>query len=450
MRNRGSGESRLLAQANRNAWDAVADAPVAVDLFSGVGGLSLGLEAAGFHVGVDVEIEEISGRYAQYNFPLSSVLHGEGAGDVRSIDAARIRSSLRWPKREIALVAGGPPCQGFSVAGRKDAGDPLNFLVLEFARVVLDVKPLAFLMENVPGITTQGSAKLAKCMKMLGECYNVSEPTVLAAWNYGVPQMRKRVFILGIRKDLGTAPSFPQPTHIEPSRSPTFLSQAPSVWDAISDIPDVDKYPELISGDRIPYERAPETDYQAQMRAEQPAMFSHVFPREWDSEICTNLRRTRHGAKILSAFSSLQFGEIERSSGIRRLEPHALSTTIRAGTTKARGSWSAPRPLHPFQHRVLTTRECARIQSFPDWFFFHPTKWHGNRMVGNAVPPLLAQAVGKQILALLKIRVTDAQLPTLVRDQSLVAADIEAAANSNFENRAVSQMVVPWSRREPA
>ncbi len=437
---------------NREIRDAVRDHPIAIDLFSGVGGLSLGLEAAGFHVAVDVEIEDISGRYAQHNFPLSKVLSGETLGDVKNIDGSALRRHANVRTRgEIALVAGGPPCQGFSIAGKKTGVDPLNDLVDDFARIVLDARPLAFLMENVPGITTQGSKKLAACVRELRKEYDVADPEVLCAWHFGVPQTRRRVFIVGFRKDLGVTPSLPQPTHEAPNQNIALFDVSPTAWEAISDIPHVDRYVRLISGDRVPYEIEPLHEYQRMLRSDPIGAFSGVIPRSWDPSLCTNLRRTRHGDALLKTFEGLRFGQADPVSGIRRLHPHELATTIRAGTTKARGSWSAPRPLHPFQNRVLTTRECARIQSFPDWFLFHPIKWHGNRMVGNAVPPLLARAVGRHILQILGLRAQpNFNGATLIRDDSLVQSDIEAAQNSDYHKRSISQKVTSWSNRRTA
>ena len=121
---------------------------LAVDLFSGVGGLSLGLSQAGFDVAIKVEIEEIAGRYAQYNAPDSNVLYGATLGDVRRFGIQTLKD-LGFGNQEIALVAGGPPCQGFSLAGKQSVDDPLHDLVLEFARVVKELRPMAFLMENV-------------------------------------------------------------------------------------------------------------------------------------------------------------------------------------------------------------------------------------------------------------------------------------------------------------
>jgi DNA (cytosine-5)-methyltransferase 1 len=305
-------------------------------------------------------------------------------------------------------------------------------------------------MENVPGITVGGSGMLQRALEVLGREYDIAGPETLSAWHYGVPQMRQRVFIIGYRKDLGTTPSLPQPTHHfdNNEQGALFLKQTPNAWDALSDIPAVDDFQELLSGDRVAYETEPLTDFQREMRGELRLNDDFSFTIEWDNAVCTNLRRTQHGESLLSRLETLDFGKADKVSGIRRIDPNELCTTIRAGTTKARGSWSAPRPLHPYQHRVLTTRECARIQTFPDWWEFHPAKWHGNRMVGNAVPPRLAKAVGSNISRELGVEPVHVAGDVLSRDFSLIADYVEKAHKSNYENRKVSQKVFSWSAKK--
>jgi DNA (cytosine-5)-methyltransferase 1 len=423
---------------------ALSDRPKALDLFSGIGGLSLGLEQAGFHVLCNVEIEELAGRYASYNFPHCRVLYGSSEGDVRKLKG----KDLELKKGQLAIVAGGPPCQGFSLAGKKRADDPLNDLVCEMARVVLELEPLCFLIENVPGLTASNSPHLAEALSMLGRRYRIAEPEILSAADYGVPQMRKRVFFVGMRRDLKIDPSLPKPTHLPPKKlaraqSDLFirLPPTPTVRDAISDIPNVDDYFELIDGDRISYPLPPSSDYQKRMRQASKGRGDCSVVPVWQQTILTNVRRTRHGDELLDRLRKLSFGRADKISGIRRLDPEDVSTTIRAGTVAERGSWSAPRPLHYAFDRVLTTRECARIQSFPDWFYFHPVKWHGNRQVGNAVAPLLARTIGQHLLGLLGISVPNTKLPHVSRDETLVAQDIADAANSGLSTRAISQKV---------
>ena len=403
------------------------------------------MEQAGFHVSVAVELEDIHGRYAQYNFPGTRVLFGNASGNVRHFTKDVFNAVAPRHHSEITLVAGGPPCQGFSLAGMKLSEDPLNDLVLEFARVTCELMPLAFLLENVPGITRGNSKHLKEALERLERHYCITEPTSLWACDFGVPQLRERIFVLGMRKDLGIEPSFPHPTHLRPDGKHMLLSlmpSSPTVWEAIGDLPDVDDYPELIDGDRILYDKEPTSEYAQVMRGKSHDADDLSPPLVWNNRLCTNVRRTQHGESLQGRFSKLGYNQQDRLSGMRRLDPDGLSTTIRAGTTKERGAWSAPRPVHPFQNRVLTTRECARLQSFPDWFLLHPTKWHGNRQVGNAVPPLLARAIGKHIFSLLGIQRPTESLPYFYREDALVEEDIQDAAASGLSRKRVSQQVI--------
>lgn len=419
--------------------------PVAIDLFAGVGGLSLGLELAGFSIASHVEIDETAARYAEYNFPLTTTLGGDVRGDVRKITGKDLLSDV--PKNTpIALIAGGPPCQGFSLAGKKDRSDPLNDLVLEMARIILEIRPLAFLIENVPGIKAGEVWQLDEALAQLARNYNVSEPETLFAPAFGVPQSRRRVFVLGIRKDLRIHPQHPSASHLFPGERRTLFSPAkttPTVRDALSDLPSVDQFSHLINGDEVAYDKRPHTEFQRTMRVQARLARMRGYEVAWDEALCTNCRRTQHGEDLLNRLSALAYGAADASSGIRRLEPDGLATTIRAGTTSERGSWSAPRPCHYDEPRVLTTRECARLQTFPDWFRFHPVKWHGNRQVGNAVPVFLAEAVGRAVLTQLGIGVTPpSEVPKLHRDETLILSDITKAEAARLDERRMTHQVV--------
>jgi len=418
--------------------------PIAVDLFAGVGGLSLGLELAGFSVASHVEIDDTAARYAEYNFPLTTTLGGAERGDVRKMSGSDLIGGVP-PKADIALIAGGPPCQGFSLAGKKDRSDPLNDLVLEMARLVLELKPLSFIIENVPGIKAGDVWQLDEALNRLKKVYRVSEPNTLYAPDFGVPQTRKRVFVLGIRRDLGITPEHPSATHLPPGAQATLFSPrlaTPTVRDALDDLPDVDLFPHLVNGDEVKYEKPPRTDFQRLMRTPKLLADRRGYAVNWDAALCTNCRRTQHGEDLLARLKLLEAGQADASSGIRRLEPDGLGTTIRAGTTSERGSWSAPRPCHFESSRVLTTRECARIQTFPDWFRFHPVKWHGNRQVGNAVPVLLAEAVGAALFAQLGFRPKKSSVPHIERNEALIADDITKAESAGLDARKMTHQVV--------
>ena len=417
--------------------------PVSIDFFAGIGGLSLGLELAGFFSAVHVEIEDITSRYAEYNFPLSHHFGGAQRGDIRRLKAKDVLAETRGA--EVAVIAGGPPCQGFSTAGLRRTDDPLNDLVLEMARLVQQIQPQSFIIENVPGIQRGEYWQLDKALEKLSRDYEIAEPAVLYAPAFGVPQMRRRVFIVGIRSDLGKAPRLPSPTHTtEDTVSQLFpLKKTPTVADAIMDLPDCDAHAYLVDGDETSYTDEPHSPFAQLMRTQ-----SLLGPRRgylvgWDDTVCTNVRRTRHGADLVKRLAALEPDAADKQSRIKRLALGSVSTTIRAGTTAERGAWSAPRPCHPTLPRVLTTRECARLQSFPDWFRFHPAKWHGNRQVGNAVPPLLGEAVASALLASLGYEPhIDSSTPSVQRADQLIVDDIRDARESGLSRKKATHQVV--------
>lgn len=421
--------------------------PISVDFFAGVGGLSLGLEYAGFFSAAQVEIDALAARYANYNFPFAQHFGGTANGDIRKVTSAEIRTSVE--DREITLIAGGPPCQGFSNVGRRRVDDPLNDLVLEMARLVLELEPKAFLIENVPGIRGDAYWQLDKALSQLSKAYQCTRPSALFAPDYGVPQIRKRVFILGIRQDMHIVPKLPVATH---SASQTGqqallpLLRTPTVADALFDLPDCDKHAHLIDEDEAPYEAIPHSTYAFMMREGIEIEEHKPYHVGWSGEICTNIRRTQHGPDLVDRLRNLEQGQTDAASRIKRLRADGLSTTIRAGTTADRGAWSAPRPCHPYLPRVLTTRECSKLQSFPDWFRFHPSKWHGNRQVGNAVPPLLAKAVGSSLLRSLGIAPPETTDLVVQRDESLIAVDIATVRAAGLSGKRVSHQVVGTDR----
>ena len=175
--------------------------PLAVDLFAGAGGLSLGLEQAGYEIAAAVEYDPIHAAVHEYNFPYGKTF----ARDVTGITGAEIRSKSEIGDREIALVAGGPPCQGISLIGRRAIDDPRNALLKEYVRLVLELQPRHFLMENVAGLTVGKHRQLlTEVIDLLSDGgYQVLTPyRVLQAADYGTPQSRKRLILLGAREDV--------------------------------------------------------------------------------------------------------------------------------------------------------------------------------------------------------------------------------------------------------
>lgn len=341
--------------------------PIAVDLFAGCGGFSLGFEQAGFDVLAAIEIDPIHCATHQYNFPNCSVI----CRDITTITGAEIRNSSSIGNKEIDVVFGGSPCQGFSLIGLRDRQDSRNNLIQQFARVILELQPKYFVMENVKGLTI-GTAKL-----LLSELidyfelhnYKVIHPfRILNACNYGVPQSRERLFIIGCRGDL------PLPNYPLPSQDKV------TVWEGIADLPDVNQYEELLYQDWIITDCKEKSNYVKKLEDSET---NYCYPRVYDSQIITCSMRTTHSINTIQRFLNTEPGKIEPISRFLKLHPEGLCNTLRAGTDRSRGSHTAPRPIHPSSPRVVSVREAARLHSYPDWFRFHVTKAHGFRQVGR-------------------------------------------------------------------
>lgn len=409
--------------------------PTAVDLFAGAGGLSLGCEQAGMDVLASVEHDPICTAVHKYNFPRTEVLCSDAATlTARSVKGAATKG---WAahRREgggwdgvLDAVVGGPPCQGFSVIGKRAFDDPRNQLVFSFARLVGTLKPRYFVMENVPGMGSVRAGETPDAPWLLdllveefeGFGYEVLEPAILNAYNFGVPQDRRRMILMGWRKDEEVRPSYPEPQTASrmrrggPSATPwpnLGLPLCPSVRDAIGDLPNLDDFEASVRGDELLLSdedlvamEARASPYARTMRGEEDSPDDLSYPRSWNRGLLTSSYRTVHAADVAGRYATTVPGSPEAVSRFFRLHPEGVSSTLRAGTHYERGSFNAPRPIHPRYARVISVREAARLHSLPDWFRPHWTKWHGFREVGNSLPPRLARAVAAQIVVALARR----------------------------------------------
>ncbi len=360
-----------------------------MDLFCGAGGMSLGFEQAGFNIVGAVDSNSIHAETYSKNFPDSIVICEE----LRGLSGDRIRQQAGIEDRALDVVFGGPPCGGFSLMGKRRPDDPRNLLLGEFARLVVELRPSYFVLENVQGLLSAGSGNVLESfvVGLAGTGYALVQPfKVLDASDYGVPERRKRLFILGYLK--GLAPlEYPTERRTNPQNG----RQRSTVWAAISDLPNVDKCQDLLQTDVYEGELGEPSPYAAVLRGETPDPDDHSLPRVLLSFGLGGCLATDHRPRTIRRFADTVPGKTEPVSRFYRLTKDGLAPTLRAGTDGARGSFTAPRPIHPMYPRCITVREAARIQSFPDWFAFHPTKWHGFRQVGNSVPPLMARAVGE-------------------------------------------------------
>lgn len=393
-----------------------------IDLFAGAGGFGLGFKMAGFDVVCSLEIDQWASDTLRVNHPKMLVIQD----DIRNYQSANDIQQICSYLPDILI--GGPPCQGFSVAGpaKKDPKDPRNSLFVDFARWVQYLHPQIFIMENVKGLLSRRNANSQPVIQIIKKTfeeldYNV-EIWLLNAAEYGVPQTRERIFIVGNRLGIPEITA-PTPTHtlsmpeqnsqqLQLFERGSTLTQANTLWDAISDLPDL----EAGQGEEEQsYTKPPLTKYQAWVRGGQEVLFNHAAMNhskrlverfkhvnwgESSADVPTeHMPRTRNGNGKLSKTAYDQNN--------RRLYPYKPSHTIAA-------SFYA-NFIHPFQHRNITAREGARIQSFPDSYRFmgkktvvsHKLLEREGRVkekflcqynqIGNAVPPLLARAIAQHL-----------------------------------------------------
>jgi len=366
------------ARADRHAWpvsrglgkcDSVNNYSY-IDLFAGAGGWSLGFTAAGFNHTRMYDFNRSACNTAIANF-----------GNIVEYTDLSNHSSISFPS--VDIVVGSPPCQGFSNEGKKNANDPRNSLVWSFLDIIEKIKPRVWVFENVPGFQrSYGGRWFRELSARIDKSDYHWNYRILDAANYGVPQHRKRFVIIA---SLDFHPIIPPITHLKEGGifgESSFIT----LWDAISDLPTP------IMGDRtgeFDYEATTSLTYQQLMRAGSKKINNHTAQK--------------HSARVLEKIMSVPVGG-NMSSFIESYVEN--STHYEGGYRRARKdkpSWTAywtrgMTSIHPEQHRFFTPRECARIQSFPDRHQFMGTTIENYTQICNAVPPLLAEAIGRQIL----------------------------------------------------
>lgn len=371
--------------------------PLAVDLFSGAGGLSLGFEQAGFDVVAAVDIDPIHAAVHKFNFPNCATI----PRSVTELTGKDIRSAAKIGRRRVDVVFGGAPCQGFSLIGHRALDDPRNELVGHFVRIVSELNASYFVFENVKGLTVGRHRKfldeVIEAFEDIG--YVVNLPwRVLNASSFGVPQNRERLILMGAKKKLAL-PKYPQPITCPAGEESLELPSGPTCRDALRDLPDLEKFQELLETDEVRVGRwGKPSEYAKTLRMTEPSAWRYGYKREWESKVLTSSMRTDHTEISRRRFAETQPGEVEPISRFFRLDAEGVSNTLRAGTDTARGAFTSPRPIHYALARCVSVREMARLHGFPDWFRFHETKWHGARQIGNAVPPPMARAVAQQVI----------------------------------------------------
>jgi DNA (cytosine-5)-methyltransferase 1 len=388
--------------------------PISIDLFAGAGGLSLGFEQAGFDVVAAVEIDPIHCAVHKFNFPHTVTV----CKSVTELTGDELRLRAGMGNRDIDIVFGGAPCQGFSLIGKRAFDDPRNQLVYHFVRLVMELKPKYFVFENVKGLTVGNHRRFLHetiAAFQAGGYRVVADYKVLNAADYGVPQDRRRLFLMGAREGL-RLPEYPEPT----GRT--------TVREAITDLPDVETLPELWHRDWAKAKFGKPSTYAAMLHGKKDDPSDYSYRRAYDPSVLTSSLLTEHTALSRARFAATRPGDVEPVSRFKKLDFDGICNTLRAGTASDRGAFTSPRPIHPTMPRVITVREAARLHSYPDWFRFHATKWHGFRQVGNSVPPLLARAVASRIMEVLGQTPEKPEDKIALGDTSLLGISMSAAA----------------------
>ncbi len=381
-----------------------------VDFFSGAGGLSCGLNMAGFQsiLGADIH-PTYAATYAE-NHPQARVL----TSDIRALSEHDILQLTGLKPGELDLIAGGPPCQGFSInAPIRSLDDQRNHLFKEYLRIAEILRPKAIVIENVPGIVSLGKGTVVEAIyRRLQEMGYTVDHRILFAGHYGVPQMRFRTIFIAVRD--GAKVEFPEPAYDATAVAnfagakelcikvpPLFaqnLKAKPTVWQAISDLPEL-RLGQVVHG--MDYPTPPQSDLQRVLRAGSQGIFNHACAKLGKA----NLERLKHipqgGSWRDIPFDLLPAGlkRARRSDHTKRygrLHPDDLCSTI---LTKCDPHWGSF--FHPTQDRAISVREAARIQSFPDHYIFTGSLTEQFEQVGNAVPPLMAKAIGETVKKLI-------------------------------------------------
>lgn len=343
---------------------------VAIDLFSGCGGFSYGFQQAGFHVILGIDNTKIALDTFELNHKDSKTLMLDLHLD-ESIESI-VNETI---KDKIDVIIAGPPCQGFSLTGTRNENDKRNTLFNAVFKLAKRIKPKALIIENVPGLLKlYGGTAKTEIIRLCNDLGYTCNPKILFAPDFGVPQIRKRVFFVALRKDLGTF-EFPEP----------FLNENSYIGceDAIGDLPDLEFD---LGGDSMQYDKNPTSSYQERMRNGTEVIRNHVGTKHTD-HVVNVISQVPEGGNHKDlppgVGDSRKFNE-----AWTRYHSQRPSKTIDTGHRNH---------FHYKWNRVPTVRENARLQSFPDDFVFLGNKTEQNRQVGNAVPPQLGKILAEQL-----------------------------------------------------
>ncbi|MCH4247617.1 MAG: DNA cytosine methyltransferase [Acinetobacter populi] len=367
-----------------------------IDLFAGAGGLSLGAKRAGFNVVGAVEIDQHAISTHKKNFP--NVFHIQKS--VAELSGKEILKDLRITKKELKGIIGGPPCQGFSTIGKRNLEDPRNNLFNDFFRIVSELEPDFFVAENVTGILNEKYTDIRNAaFSHVSQKYNLLPPLRIKASDFGAPTIRTRIFFIGFHRKKIQSP-------LQESDFYKQATKAVTVEEALRGLPQKVQSTWLKESDSwqpIEKEQFGEDTFFQKISSQIPIGVGDQasIKRYLEQNLVSGCHGTRHAPEIEKRYKELKIGEQDKISKSVKLKPYGYCPTLRAGTGSDKGSYQAVRPIHYMEPRVITPREAARLQGFPDWFVFHETKWHSFRQIGNSVSPIVAEAILEPIYKIL-------------------------------------------------
>lgn len=372
--------------------------PNIIDLYAGAGGMSLGASRAGFNVVIALEIDKNAIKTHEVNFPNTVHL----CCDIRSVTGSQILANSGYDMNSIDGIIGGPPCQGFSTIGHGDVDDERNSLFIRFFQIVSELQPLFFVAENVPGIMKKKYDSIREKAFKLVDNYNIMPALRIDASEYGAATNRTRYFFIGFRNDSGIEMSPEDFTALKIQEA-----DRTKVREALEGLPTNLRYNNTQTGKR----RLNDNYFKKTNRNQTEFFFNHVtdiipegvgdnaFISRYRKEHETNgFLVTKHSVEVKNRFKKLGFGEIDKVSKSKKLDPNDYCPTLRAGTGPDKGSYQAVRPIHHEVARVINPREAARLQGFPDWYKLPDTIWHSFRQIGNSVSPIAAEAIMRAII----------------------------------------------------
>lgn len=371
----------------------MSEKPCVIDLFAGVGGLSLGASRAGFNVSAAVEIDKHAVTAHHQNFPNTRLINK----DIQSFSAEELLDAANLKQDMLAGLIGGPPCQGFSTIGRRIADDPRNSLFTTFFELVASLRPGFFVAENVPGILNNRNDSIRNAaLAKVPQDYVVLPALTIKASDYGAPTTRTRVFFIGYdpQRIFGLS---------KDDFLPTAATQDVRVADALKGIPNLGTYWETHEGWQY-VEEPDDTYFASRLKGHIPLGVGDKTSLKFyqESGLVSGFLPTAHNPSTIARFDLLEHGKADKISKCVRLDPKGYCPTLRAGTGPEKGSFQAIRPVHPSLPRVICPREAARLQGFPDWFQFDNTKWHAFRQIGNSVSPIVAEVILGRIFSAIK------------------------------------------------